>query len=62
MQHSAQRRHISAQRIIILSFENWSHMLAHIVHISAHIPHMRGDMVEKRIMHRIAIWHMSAQS
>jgi hypothetical protein len=37
-------------------------MLAHIVHISAHIAHIRGDIVEKRIMHRIAIWHMSAQS
>ncbi len=47
MQDSAQRRHISAQRIIIGLSLMPSHMVAHILQASAHIalilPHI-GDM------------------
>jgi hypothetical protein len=63
LQESAHLRHISAQRIIISSLlPICSHIVAQLMHISLHVeqtlPHI-GDM---RIMHRMAIWHMSMQS
>jgi|GEM_PF-6783246 hypothetical protein len=63
LQESAHLLHISAQRIIISSLlPICSHIVAHLMHISAHIeqtlPHI-GDM---RIMHRMAVWHISMQS
>jgi hypothetical protein len=59
-QDSAQRLHISAQRIIISSCPIF--MLLHIRHISAHIAHILPLIMDPRIMQPIAIWHMAAQS
>jgi hypothetical protein len=62
-QDSAQRLHISAQRIIISSpFAIFSHMAAQLIHISAHMPQTLGHMGLMRIMHFMAISHMSEQS
>jgi hypothetical protein len=64
MEHdAAQRLHISAQRIIIsLPFPICSHIVAQLVHISAHIPHILGDIGLMRIMYFMAVSHISAQS
>jgi hypothetical protein len=50
-QDSAQRLHISAQRIIISSCP-----------IFMHIAHILPLIMDPRIMQPIAIWHMAAQS
>lgn len=61
-QESAQRLHISAHRIIISSLPIFMHMSAHIRHISAHIVHILAHIDEPRIIMRIVISHISAQS
>jgi hypothetical protein len=62
VQHSAQRRHISAQRIIMGLSLMPSHMAAHIMHISAHIAHILPHMGDMRIMQSAHILHISMQS
>jgi len=63
VQESAQRLHISAQRIIIsLPLAIFSHIVAQLVHISAHMPQTLGHIGLMRIMHFMAISHMSEQS
>jgi hypothetical protein len=60
---SAQRLHISAQRIIIsLPLAIFSHMVAQLMHISAHVPQTFGHIGLMRVMHFIAISHISEQS
>jgi hypothetical protein len=62
-QESAQRLHISAHRIIIsLPLAICSHIAAQLMHISAHIPHILGHIGLMRIMHFMAMSHMSLQS
>jgi hypothetical protein len=62
-QDSAQRLHIFAQRIIIsLPIAIFSHMAAQLMHISAHMPHILGLIGLMRIMHFIAMSHISEQS
>ena len=54
---------ISAQRIIIsLPLAIFSHIVAQLMHISAHMPQTFGHIGLMRIMHFMAISHMSEQS
>ncbi|HEV2646765.1 MAG TPA: hypothetical protein VGU46_10410 [Acidobacteriaceae bacterium] len=63
VQEAAQRLHISAQRIIIsLPLAICSHMVMHFMHISAHMPHICGHIGLMRIMHFMAMSHISMQS
>jgi hypothetical protein len=63
VQDSAQRLHISAQRIIVsLPFAIFSHIIAQLMHISAHMPQTLGHIGLMRIMHFIAMSHISEQS
>jgi hypothetical protein len=60
---SAHRLHISAQRIIIsLPLAIFSHIIAQLMHVSAHMPQTLGHIGLMRIIHLIAMSHISEQS
>ena len=59
LQVSAQAMQAFMQSIIMESFfAIGSHAAAHIRHISSHIMHILGDIIESRIMKSAHIWHI----